>query len=475
MAKSKVREREKEEAEAEEVGGVISSPAKIPHACHSVCGSNSTYYFFTTSISLLFFSFFSFSEASRSIPTSTLSSSSSPTTYTTASTSKTHHVDYTIIIILTVSSAAFLAFLLVSAMAVLRCFGFKLKRKQTRVTSNSLSSLEGISHEPLDQKDDMAGESGNFSVRKLSWDEIERSTNNFCKVIGSGGYSNVYLARNPSGFWAIKINNGSERLNQVFKQELDILLHLQHPHIVKLLGYCDKQEEGALVFEYVANGNLQDKLHGGESSPVLPWRNRMAIAFQIAQALEYLHEKCPLQIVHMDIKASNILLDQDLNCKLCDFGSAKMGFSSTVRPPSSSMKSHVLTMMGSPGYTDPHYLRTGIASKKNDVYSFGVLVLELVTGMEAFCSEKGQFLTSMVGPRLRDGGADVAEAAGMVDPRLGAAGFDVEEAKTMLSVSAMCLRQSPTLRPSAAQILQTIHEKIPSVSFLQSHQKQIIY
>lgn len=241
MAKSKVREREKEEAGAEEVGGVISSPAKIPHACHFVCGSNSTYYSFTTSISLLFFSFFSFSEASRSIPTPTLSSSSSPTTYTTASTSKTHHVDYTIIIILTVSSAAFLAFLLVSAMAVLRCFGFKLKRKQTRVTSDSLSSLEGISHEPLDQKDDMTGESGNFSVRKLSWDEIERSTNNFCKVIGSGGYSNVYLARNPSGFWAIKINNGSERLNQVFKQELDILLHLQHPHIVKLLGYCDKQ------------------------------------------------------------------------------------------------------------------------------------------------------------------------------------------------------------------------------------------
>lgn len=234
-------------------------------------------------------------------------------------------------------------------------------------------------------------------------------------------------------------------------------------------------DEGALVFEYVPNGTLQDKLHG--KSSVLSWRNRMAIAFQLAQALEYLHEKCPLQIVHGDIKPSNILLDHNLNCKLCDFGFAKMGFSSTITPSNSRNK---LVMMGSPGYTDPHYLRTGIASKKNDVYSYGVIILELVTGMKAFCEGGGQLLTSMMGPMLRgiaandhchhDGEMKVAE---MVDPKL-AIDFDVKEVRAMISLAALCLGQAPSLRPSAAQILNTIEENIPSINnhnFLFSQEK----
>lgn len=223
-------------------------------------------------------------------------------------------------------------------------------------------------------------------------------------------------------------------------------------------------DEGALVFEFVPNGNLQEKLHEDDDNGVLPWQNRMAIASQVAQAIEYLHNKCALQIVHGDIKASNILLDQNLNSKLCDFGSAKMGFSSVVTHRSN--RRPMAMMMGSPGYTDPHYLRTGIASKKNDVYSFGVLLLELVTGKEAFCSASGQMLVSVMGPKL----INVADfehrhVAEMVDPRL-AGDFDVEEAKTMLSISAMCLNQTAAVRPCANQILKTIHSEISSISFL---------
>ena len=219
-----------------------------------------------------------------------------------------------------------------------------------------------------------------------------------------------------------------------------------------------------MVFEYVPNGNLQEKLQERERE-VLPWKNRTAIAFQLAQAIEYLHEKCTLQIVHGDIKASNILLDEHFNCKLCDFGSAKMGFSSTVMPPSSSRTKQI--MIGSPGYTDPHYLRTGFASKKNDVYSLGVIILELVTGMEAFCPERGQLLTSIVAPNLRDIAEFGAEEklAELVDPRL-AGEFDLEEVRTMFSIAALCLHQSPTVRPSASQIMQTIKEKIISIDFL---------
>jgi serine/threonine protein kinase len=227
---------------------------------------------------------------------------------------------------------------------------------------------------------------------------------------------------------------------------------------------------------------LQDKLHGGEreikkssSSSVISWRNRMEIAYQLAQALEYLHEKCPLQIVHGDIKPSNILLDEQLNCKLCDFGFAKMGFSSTIMTSNNRKQ----VMMGSPGYTDPHYLRTGIASKKNDVYSYGVIILELVTGMEAFCEEReqGQLLSSIMGPILKDIIASDNECkamkeAEMVDPRLGE-DFEVKEVKVMLSLAALCLGQSPSLRPSATQILHTIKENIASISFISTQKKDL--
>ncbi|KAL6177738.1 hypothetical protein ACLB2K_049261 [Fragaria x ananassa] len=470
-----VREEEEEEQQRAQILYSTCSSSSSPHGFHFVCGCRTA--IFTLTLFLISSLLFTFSEASRPIisassPSSSSSSSSSPTNPPTLSPFKTHHgvhVDPKIVTLVITLSALLTSLVLI--MALFKCFGFKLKRNQNRVGT----AMEITNTETVDDDENKKGESG---VSKFSWDEIARFTNNFSTVIGSGGYSTVYLAHSPDSthrFWAIKIHNGSERLNQLFRQELDILLRLGHQSIVKLLGYCDDREEGALVFEYVANGNLQEILHGEEQS-VLPWKKRVLIAYEIAQAIEYLHEKCALQIVHMDIKASNVLLDKNLNSKLCDFGSAKMGFSSTVQPPSPALKKQFL-MMGSPGYTDPHYMRTGFASKKNDVYSFGVLLLELVTGMDAFCSEKGQLLTSVVGPRLVDGG-DMEEevVAGMVDSRLGTAGgFDVEEARAMLSLAATCLRQSPTLRPSVTQILRTITDRISSIAFVteESHHKSV--
>ncbi|GMN40799.1 hypothetical protein TIFTF001_010022 [Ficus carica] len=296
-------------------------------------------------------------------------------------------------------------------------------------------------------------------VRKFSWEEIERFTNNFCssRVIGYGGFSTVYLADqgHGSGLAAIKMINGS----RLFNQELDILRQLHHRNIVGLIGYCDdRDDQGALVLEYLSNGSLEEKLHGGvdpiSTNYVLPWKYRIAIALHVAEALEYLHEKCGgLPIVHGDIKASNVLLDQDLNCRLCDFGSANMGFLSAVAPRLTPNRG---LMMGSPGYTDLHYMRTGLPSKKNDVYSFGVLLLELITGMQAFCSESGRTLASRVGPML--GGDDVIVVE-LIDARL-AGEFDGEEAKALLSLSAQCLRQPPTLRPSVSQILKMLENNI---------------
>ncbi|XP_042006348.1 probable receptor-like protein kinase At1g33260 [Salvia splendens] len=271
-----------------------------------------------------------------------------------------------------------------------------------------------------------------------AWEEIRKFTMDFATVIGYGGFSTVYLAQlSDSLTAAVKIQfRCTQRLNEAYKQELEILLRINHPYIVKLLGYCgeDNREQGTLILEHAVNGNLHEKLHNSISS--LSWRRRMAIAFQLATAVDYLHQNC---IIHCDIKSSNILLDDKLNCKLCDFGSSKMGFASLVASSSSRSRA---AMLGSPGYTDPHYMRTGLTSKKSDVYSFGVILLELVSGMEALDPLSGERLTARVGPALRD----VEKVVEMVDPRLKSRGdFDWEEAKAVGEVAATCLRPSTTL------------------------------
>lgn len=208
------------------------------------------------------------------------------------------------------------------------------------------------------------------------------------------------------------------------------------------------------MLEYVQNGTLQEKLHGDDDGSVLSWTKRMQIAYQMAQAMEYLHERCSPHIIHGDIKSSNILLDNNFDSKLCDFGSAKMGFSSTTMLMPCKQQ-HQFMMMGSPGYVDPHYLRTGIASKKNDIYSFGVLLLELITGMEAFSIQTGGMLTSSVNHRME---VDLS----MVDTHLNG-NFDSEEATFMFSVAGMCLNHSPTLRPSASDIVFSMQHQISSI------------
>ncbi|XP_008796890.2 salt tolerance receptor-like cytoplasmic kinase 1 [Phoenix dactylifera] len=294
---------------------------------------------------------------------------------------------------------------------------------------------------------------------RFEWREIEFLTGNFTSsaVIGEGGSSTVYLAALPSpssSLAALKVLRSSERLHRAFRLELDVLLRLRHPHIVRLLGFCDDREEGVLVFEYVPNGTLHEKLHGGGGA-VLPWARRVAVAYQVAQALDYLHERCDLHIVHGDIKASNVLLGEGLDAKLCDFGFAGMGFSAAVLPSSTRSAN---PMMGSPGYVDPHYLRSGIVSKKSDVYSFGVLLLELITGIEAFCSEREQLLTAVMGPALRDTESGPGE---MVDPRLNRE-YVAEEAAAMAALAALCVGENPSLRPSMAEVLRIMGEKASS-------------
>ncbi|CAM0903559.1 unnamed protein product [Alopecurus aequalis] len=288
------------------------------------------------------------------------------------------------------------------------------------------------------------------AARQMAWAEVESATGGFSsRVIGHGGFSTVYLASlSSSRLGAVKVHCSSERLHRAFRQELDVLLSLRHPHIVRLLGYCDERDEGVLVFEYAPNGDFHERLHGGVDAP-LPWSRRVAIAFQMATALEYLHESCRPAVIHGDIKASNVLLDGNMDAKLCDFGFAHAGVSATAGRGRSSGRA----IMGSPGYVDPQLLRSGVANKESDVYSFGVLLLELVTGRQAVCRDTGRRLTAAVGPTVSEG-----NVADVVDRRLGGE-YVAAEASVVADLAMRCVSDRPELRPSMADVVHVLQEK----------------
>jgi serine/threonine protein kinase len=318
------------------------------------------------------------------------------------------------------------------------------KRGEMGAASSRVAPAEpvGLELQPED-------ESATAAARQLTWSEVEAATDGFTsRVIGHGGFSTVYLASLPTSgrLGAVKVHCSSERLHRAFRKELQVLLSLRHPHVVRLLGYCDAQdeEEGALVFEYAPNGDLHRRLHSGEGD-ALPWPRRVAVAFQMAQALEYLHERRQPVVVHGDVKASNVLLDAAMDAKLCDFGVAHAGLPATVKRGD--------RVMGSPGYVDPQLLRSGVATKKSDVYSFGVLLLELLSGKEAVCCGTGHRLTASVGPRLSEG-----KISDVVDQRLGER-YDGEEAAVVAELALQCISDSPGLRPSMTDVVRVFQEK----------------
>lgn len=206
------------------------------------------------------------------------------------------------------------------------------------------------------------------------------------------------------------------------------------------------EEEGALVLEYLAGGTLADALHGTAAAP-LPWAQRMRALHDVACALEHLHcgggGGTSTAVVHGDVSASNVLLF-DGGARLCDLGSACEGFSAAVAPARAAV--------GSPGYADPFFLRTGIVSTKSDVYGFGVLLLEAVTGLPP--ASEAQNLTARILPRVRERGV-----AGLVDGRLGDGGHDEEEAAGVARLAVECVAAQPGVRPSMAQVRAAIAEK----------------
>ncbi|KAI5683637.1 hypothetical protein M9H77_04865 [Catharanthus roseus] len=282
-------------------------------------------------------------------------------------------------------------------------------------------------------------------------------------VVGAGGFGTVYrMVMNDCGTFAVKrIDRSREGSDQVFERELEILGSIKHINLVNLRGYCRLPSAKLLIYDYMALGSLDDHLHEhGEESRALDWNSRLKIALGSARGLAYLHHDCCPKIIHRDVKSSNILLDENLEPRVSDFGLAKLLVDEDA---------HVTTVVaGTFGYLAPEYLQSGRATEKTDVYSFGVLLLELVTGkrptdptfVKHGLNVVGWMNTLLKENRMED----------VVDRRCTDA--DVETVEAVLEIAARCTDANPDDRPTMQQVLQFLEQEVMSPcpsDFYESH------
>ncbi|XP_019092550.1 PREDICTED: U-box domain-containing protein 35-like isoform X1 [Camelina sativa] len=213
--------------------------------------------------------------------------------------------------------------------------------------------------------------------RKYTIEEIEEATENFSssRKIGEGGYGPVFKGTLDYTHMAIKVvRPDAKQGRSQFQQEVDVLTSIRHPNMVLLLGAC--AEYGCLVYEYMANGSLEDRLLRRGNSPVLSWQLRFRIAAEIATSLNFLHQLKPEPLVHRDLKPANILLDQHMVSKISDVGLARLV------PPSVNdiaTQYRITSAAGTLCYIDPEYQQTGMLGTKSDIYSFGIMLLQILT------------------------------------------------------------------------------------------------
>ncbi|KAF8405210.1 hypothetical protein HHK36_010110 [Tetracentron sinense] len=214
-----------------------------------------------------------------------------------------------------------------------------------------------------------------FNKSTFSYDELAAATCGFSQanLLGQGGFGFVHKGVLPNGKEvAVKsLKSGSGQGEQEFQAEVEIISRVHHRHLVSLVGYCIAGGQRMLVYEFVPNNTLEYHLHG-EGRPTMEWSTRIRIALGTAKGLAYIHEDCHPRIIHRDIKAANILIDNNFEAMVADFGLAKL---------SSDTYTHVSTrVMGTFGYLAPEYASSGKLTEKSDVFSYGVMLLELITG-----------------------------------------------------------------------------------------------
>ncbi|KAK7339712.1 hypothetical protein VNO77_20393 [Canavalia gladiata] len=300
------------------------------------------------------------------------------------------------------------------------------------------------------------------SAKIFTVKDITKATNNFSKgnLLGAGGFGEVFKGTLDDGsITAIKrAKPGNTRGIDQILNEVRILCQVNHRSLVRLLGCCVELPEPLLVYEYVPNGTLFEHLHKTNSAKwiSLGWHSRLRIAHQTAEGLNYLHNAAIPRIYHRDIKSSNILLDDNLDAKVSDFGLSRLAVNEA---------SHITTCaQGTLGYLDPEYYVNFQLTDKSDVYSFGVVLLELLTSKKAIDfnrEEEDVNLVVLIKRAMKEG-----RFMDAVDPMLknGASRVELESMKAFGSLAVACLDDRRQNRPSMKDVANEIEYIIGIVS-----------
>uniref|UniRef100_A0A0D9WQ25 non-specific serine/threonine protein kinase n=1 Tax=Leersia perrieri TaxID=77586 RepID=A0A0D9WQ25_9ORYZ len=349
---------------------------------------------------------------------------------------------------------------------------------QQRYTSSSANYSTGSTT----QGGGGVGRSGELSVgntKAFTFDELYDITGGFARdrLLGEGGFGCVYkgtLAADGKVVAVKQLKGGGGQGEREFQAEVEIISRVHHRHLVSLVGYCIAEDHRLLVYDFVSNDTLHHHLHGnvhvfppllsracmaglrkeidmiaGRGRPVMDWPTRVKIAAGSARGLAYLHEDCHPRIIHRDIKSSNILLNDHFEAQVADFGLARLAENDVT---------HVSTrVMGTFGYLAPEYASTGKLTEKSDVFSFGVVLLELITGRKPVDSSRPLGDESLVewSRPLLNRAIENQEFDELVDPRLNGNYDDVEMFR-VIEAAAACIRHSAARRPKMGQVIRIL-------------------
>ncbi|KAF5785346.1 putative protein kinase RLK-Pelle-LRR-VIII-1 family [Helianthus annuus] len=337
--------------------------------------------------------------------------------------------------------AAVCALLVSSALTVV----IKKQHERYRITSSRKSLLSKLSIK-------MDG------VKSFTFREMATATEHFSdsSVVGRGGYGKVYkgVLWDNTAVAIKRAEEGSLQGEKEFLTEIEILSRLHHRNLVSLVGYCDEEQEQMLVYEFMPRGTLRDWLND-RSGKTLSFRMRLQVALDSAKGILYLHTEANPPIFHRDIKSSNILLDSKFNAKVADFGLSRLA---PVLDEHGSGPNYVSTLVrGTPGYLDPEYLLTHKLTAKSDVYSLGIVFLEILTSMKAISHGKNIVREVKIAH-------ETGTMFSIIDNRMGS--YPSEFVEKFLSLALWCVNDKPEKRPSMLDVvreLEHILEKMPDM------------
>ncbi|XP_051123565.1 G-type lectin S-receptor-like serine/threonine-protein kinase At1g34300 [Andrographis paniculata] len=289
---------------------------------------------------------------------------------------------------------------------------------------------------------------------QFSYKELQKETKNFKEKIGGGGFGSVYRGVLPNKIVvAVKQLEGIGQGEKQFRMEVATISSTHHLNLVRLVGFCSEGRHRLLVYEFMKNGSLDSFLFDTEMEPkldkeVLNWARRYSIALGTAKGITYLHEECRDCILHCDIKPENILLDENYNARISDFGLARLLNLNDHRHRS------IITVRGTRGYLAPEWVANLPITSKADVYGYGMVLLEIVSGRRNFevSAETNQKRFSLWAYEEIEKG----NIGAVLDKRLAGDDVDIEQAARLIQVSFWCIQEQPSLRPAMGKVVQML-------------------